>query len=597
MKHVSFIWRFWQPHKHWLYVLLFLTLLSSGVALGYPLIFKYLIDSVQKELAASQPQLAASTTWRYVSLLVVIGLARSLAQTYPGVRAMINCKLEMDIRRYYFGVILEKGYKFFHRFRTGDLVTRLTDDISNHPKIAWFSCSGIFRAVESTSKFLFCMGFMLGMNWKLALLAITPLPIMLWIYYRLRIQMGARAMARQRAVSRTNDSLESAFSGIRIIKAFNAEVNQARAFRGVLDNRIQAEVNMARMWLGMQNLYWAIQFAGQIIVVIAGGMMVIEGSLSLGAFYAFYVYLSLLLGPLMDLPNLFVTSRQAFASIDREIEIEETPGGTERLYEGQLPLEHIDELELRGVNFAYDGATHRSLDGINLKLRAGERAAVVGVVGGGKSTLLKVAAGLMPPSGGAVLVNGRPLGDYHIDSFRSRTGYIPQEATLFSESVLENVRFGRQIPEPELLAALSMAQVREEMEALPAGVKQVLGQRGLTVSGGQKQRLAIARSLAGAPDVLLMDDCTASLDAENEQRFWEAFRERYPGAACLIVTHRLATARQADTIYVLGHGRMVGQGTHQELAASCPEYQALLTREELLSALAPRPPAQRVAAP
>lgn len=136
-----------------------------------------------------------------------------------------------------------------------------------------------------------------------------------------------------------------------------------------------------------------------------------------------------------------------------------------------------------------------------------------------------------------------------------------------------------------------MAQVRAEMEALPSGVQQVLGQRGLTVSGGQKQRLAIARALAGGPDLLLMDDCTASLDAENERRFWEAFRNRYPHAACLIVTHRLATARQADTIYVLVDGQIVGSGSHQELAASCEPYQSLLTREELLAALASAGPA------
>jgi len=137
-----------------------------------------------------------------------------------------------------------------------------------------------------------------------------------------------------------------------------------------------------------------------------------------------------------------------------------------------------------------------------------------------------------------------------------------------------------------VLDSLKNAQVKDEMDALPDGLKQVLGQKGLTVSGGQKQRLAIARALAGSPDLLLMDDCTASLDAENERAFWAMFRQRFPEAACLIVTHRLATARQADTIYVLEEGRIVGKGTHQQLLATCEEYRNFLTREELAAALA-----------
>jgi ATP-binding cassette, subfamily B, multidrug efflux pump len=585
MSYIRWIWRFWRPHKHWLVVLFFLTLLSSAVTIGYPLVFRYLIDGLQQALSARNPQLAASEPWHLLWMMAIIGLARSLANTYPGFRAMINAKLEMDIRRYYFGVILEKGYRFFNRFRTGDLVTRLTDDISNHPKIAWFSCSGIFRAVESTSKFIFCMTFMLTMNWNLALLAITPLPVMLWIYYRIRISMGSRAMARQRAVSRTNDALESAFSGVRILKAFNAEANQAQAFRGILNQRVDAELRMTRMWLGIQNLYWGIQFAGQIIVVLVGGYMVITDQLTYGQFYAFYQYMSLLLGPLMDLPNLFVTSRQAFASIDRENEIEDAPGGTEGIMLGRAPLERVEALELDGVTFTYDGATQPAVSGVKLALAAGQRAAVVGAVGSGKSTLLKIAAGILPPSTGEVRVNRRPLADFDLTALRRRCGYVPQEATLFSESVLENVNFGRQLPDDQLREALAMAQVLDEMEQLPDGLGQVLGQRGLTVSGGQKQRLAIARSLAGGPDVLFMDDCTASLDAENERRFWEQFSQRYPQAACLIVTHRMATARQADTIYVMSRGRLVGSGTHSELAAGCPEYRELLTRDEILAAL------------
>jgi ABC-type multidrug transport system fused ATPase/permease subunit len=314
-------------------------------------------------------------------------------------------------------------------------------------------------------------------------------------------------------------------------------------------------------------------------------MMVINGSLSLGELTAFFLYVGMMLPPMMDIPNLFVTSRTAFACIDREIEIEDTPGGTEGCYEGVKPLESIEELALESVAFSFDEGLPAALSDISLRIKRGERVAVVGAVGCGKTTLVKVAAGLLPPESGTVRINGCPLADWDLASYRARLGYIPQEATLFSESVAGNVLFGRELGGEVVDAALALAQVRDEMIALPEGLEQVLGQKGLSISGGQKQRLAIARALAAGPELLLMDDCTSSLDAENEQAFWQDFGARHPDAACLIVTHRLATAQQADRIYVLAKGHVVGQGTHAELLQSCPEYQSFLTKEELRSAL------------
>jgi ATP-binding cassette, subfamily B, multidrug efflux pump len=585
MKHIRWIWRFWQPHLPWLWVLALLTLLSSAVTLAFPKVLGYVIDNVKKLADASDPQLAASHIWTLTGILVAIGVARSLANLYPGTRALINSRIEMDVRQHYFSQILEKGYRFFCKFRTGDLVTRLTDDISNFPKIAWFACSGIFRAVESGSKFLFCLIFMLMINWQLTLLTLLPLPVMLILFYRVRTAMTQRALERQQITSKTSDALEAAFSGIRILKAFTAEHQTAGRFNTILSDRIDVEMRLMKLWMGMHNIYMGIMLLGQLIVVLAGGLMVVYGKLTVGDFFAFYLYVTLLLPPLMDIPNLFVTSRQAFACIDREIEIEETSGGTENIYTGLAPLASIDRIELREASFTYDGKEVPALTGVGLDIAAGERVAVVGAVGSGKSTLLKMAAGLLPPTSGNLLVNGEPLRNYSLAGYRRLVGYVPQEATLFSETVSENVSFGRGLPAPQIEAALGMAQVLSELRALPNGLDQVLGQRGLTISGGQKQRLAIARALAGQPRLLLMDDCTSALDAENERAFWESFQAANPDTACLIVTHRLATARQADTILVLENGQVAGHGTHDTLLESCEAYRNFLSREELKAAL------------
>jgi len=236
---------------------------------------------------------------------------------------------------------------------------------------------------------------------------------------------------------------------------------------------------------------------------------------------------------------------------------------------------------LKDVKFRYEDDHSWVLNGINLTLKAGTKAAVVGPVGCGKSTLIKLAAGMLPPQEGKVFVNGRPLSEYDIVSYRTLTGYIPQEPVLFSESVKDNVAFGRDINEELVWEALKQGQVADEVRGFVKGADQMLGQRGLTVSGGQKQRIAIARALAGRPGILLMDDCTASLDAENEEGFWEMFAQEFPDAACLIVTHRLATAKRADVIYVLDDGSIVGAGTHDELLKTCEAYRNFQTRIEL----------------
>jgi ATP-binding cassette, subfamily B, multidrug efflux pump len=585
MTHVRWIWRFWQPHRPWLWVLALLTLLSSAVTLAFPKVLGYVIDNVKSLAEASNPELSSSRIWTLTGILIAIGVARSLANLYPGTRALINGRIEMDVRQHYFSKILEKGYRFFSKFRTGDLVTRLTDDISNYPKIAWFACSGVFRAVESGSKFLFCIIFMLMINWQLALLTLLPLPVMLILFYRVRTAMTVRALERQQITSRTSDALEAAFSGIRILKAFTAEEQTAQRFSDLLDERIGVEMRLMQLWMGMQNIYGGIMLLGQLTVVFAGGLMVVYNHLSVGDFFAFSLYVTLLLPPLMDIPNLFVTSRQAFACIDREIEIEETSGGTENVYTGANQLTRLDSVELRDASFTYDGKVDPALAAISLKVAAGQRVAIVGAVGSGKSTLLKMTAGLLPPTDGMLLVNDEPLQGYNLASYRSQIGYVPQEATLFSESVSENVRFGRELSPEDVESALTLAQVIDEFKALPKGLDQVLGQRGLTISGGQKQRLAIARALAGRPRLLLMDDCTSALDAENERAFWESFRAQNPDAACLIVTHRLATARQADTIVVLEGGKLAGVGTHEQLLEACEPYRNFLSREELKAAL------------
>jgi ATP-binding cassette subfamily B protein len=317
-------------------------------------------------------------------------------------------------------------------------------------------------------------------------------------------------------------------------------------------------------------------------------MLVLDGRMSLGTLYAFYVYLDMLIYPMTDLPNLFVTARQAFVSIDREEEILRAAVAVRR--EGRRPVAGpLGKAALRGVTFRYREDLPPALRDVSLLVEPGRRVAVVGPVASGKSTLLRLLAGLLPAQEGAYEIDGRAFEDLDWTQVRARIGYVPQESHLVSETIEENVAFGR-AAEPEWIErCLEIAQMGPDVAAMPDGTRTQLGQRGTLVSGGQKQRIAIARALAGRPDLLLLDDCTASLDARNEDRFWSALDSGFPHLTVVLVSHRLATILRADRIAVLDHGGLADTGTHEELAARCSVYRRFLMAEQRKSHLAGEP--------
>ncbi len=575
-EHAAWLAAYWRPHRRFLIFLFLFTLVSSAVAIAYPLVFRKVIDGVYSVLETKRPE--DTRLFRLIGVLALIALGRLVAGFYPGFRAWMNLKLERGVRERVFGSILEKDYTFFGKFRTGDLVTRLTDDIAEYPRISWFGCSGIFRFVDSLSKFVFCVAAMLFLDTKLALLAMIPVPFMLYVFYMARQELGATYKKQQEAVSRTNNTIEAAFSGIRIVKAFNADGGQENRLGAILNERIGIQLKLAKLIVLVHEMDNIASRIGQVVVLSLGGLAVLDGKLSVGTLYAFYVYLDMLIYPMMDLPNLFVTAKQAFISIDREEEILRHPAVVRRRGPGGAGGS-VSDLVLENVSFRYRDDLPPALERISFRVGKGQKIAVVGPVASGKSTLLKLIAGLLPAQEGRFSVNDIPLDEWNWEAYRARIGYVPQESHLFSETVEENVAFGR-ASEPEwVMDCLRIAQMGPDLAQMKEGIATRLGQRGALVSGGQKQRIAIARALAGKPDLLLLDDCTASLDARNEDLFWAGMIVGFPDAMTFVVSHRLATIRRADRILVLDHGRLIDQGTHHELAGRCDVYRAFLLTE------------------
>ncbi|NLJ10810.1 MAG: ABC transporter ATP-binding protein [Treponema sp.] len=589
-RHLRWIWHIWRERQGLILLLFFLTLLSSLVAVSYPYLTKLLIDMLQK-LIESQPGLAQirAETWRLAGLFILVGITGLIASLFPGIRGAVNVVFEHLIRMKYFKKVLEKDYQFFARFRSGDIVTRLTDDLYDFPKLGWFLCSGIFRAVESISKVLFCLAAMFFINIKLTLLSLIPLPLTILVFYIVQDRIYDTFRRNQEAISDINSQLEQSFSGVMIIKAYACEAKYRRFFSDALQRRFTTEMAVVKLGTVLDMIYMYIDYIAQLVVIFAGGYMAVRGDISIGTFYAFYNYLGMLIYPILDIPQLFVSGKRAFVNIDRLEELarfsavsaSDTTGPASSPQASAASTPTFQSLSLENVYFHYPDRQSPALSGISLSVEPGERIAILGPVGSGKSTLLKLMAGLLPPERGRILINGKARSEFSQETLSRLISYVPQEALLFSGTIRDNVAFGKagagqEISPEDFEEAVRIAQMKREIEAFALGDKTMLGQRGISLSGGQKQRLAIARALARKAQVLLLDDITASLDAANEDLLWQALTEHYRNMTCLVVSHRLSTLQYVDRILFLDQGKIQALGRHEELQDSSSAYRAFI---------------------
>lgn len=576
-KHVKWIAAQWMKQKWFLLVMFFFTLGSSAVSIAFPIVLGKLIDLLRNILSfpAKYPQPMHEVD-RIVWIMLGLGLAQFVTGFYPAFRGWVNIRFENFLRMHYFRFILDKDFRFFQKYRTGDVVTRLTDDLSDFPKISWFLCSGIFRAFNSFSMIAFSLVVMFSISPRLTLFSIAPLPLMMVVFYFTSDKLYKNFERNQRAISNINNQLEMSFSGIRIVKAFVSEEKYNRFFDVALARRFKTEMGVVKLNAVLHLIYEYIDYFAQIGVILFGGYMAVKGRISVGTFYMFYSYLSMMIYPLLDLPQLFVSGKQAFVNIDRLEDMKDYPSFNET-WQGSKKPASIKELRFDRVNCTYPEKTEPAIRDCSFELKEGERLLILGSTGAGKSTVANLLLGLLQPDSGSITVNGMPLEKIDLKSLRELIAYVPQDPVLFTGTVRENVLFAvDKVSGDEYQTAVRTAQLEQEIAAFPQQDETRVGQRGLGVSGGQKQRITIARALVKRPQLLILDDITASLDAENEEKLWQDIDANYPGIAAIVISHRLSTLHYVDRVLYIDSEGHAHQGTHDELVFNNKEYHDFL---------------------
>ena len=542
------------------YLVSFILMIGSSIAAVYP---ARIIGQVVDKIVASE----LNAQWLGTQLVILVGiiLVAYITESIWTYFIFIGYyEVQKELRVKLLRNNLRKKIPFYAHFRTGDIITRSSEDVSTIGEMMGF---GMFALMNSTllgSVSLYMMVTTISL--PLTIAAVLPLPILSYLVYKWGFDLEEEYNKAQNAVSQLNNEVLEMIDGTYVIRAYGQEDAMMDEFRAKTKKAMKQNIVVAEIesrFIPLAQLFMMISFT---IALLYGGYLVSTGDILVGDVIAFQVYMGSIMWPMFMIGDIITNYKRGKVATERINEVLKHDDEIER--GGTKALETIESIEFKDFNFTYPGEESPLLKEINLTLNKGETLGIVGKTGSGKTTLLMQLLHQFPYRGEQLLINREPLIDYDPQMVAGHLAYVPQEHTLFSRTIRENMLFGKEdATDEEIWEALTLASFDGDVKRMPEQLDTMVGEKGVSLSGGQKQRLSIARAFLRNRECLILDDALSAVDAKTEREIISHLQEERGGCMNIISAHRLSAIRHADEIIVMNEGRISERGTHEELLA------------------------------
>ena len=577
MKELRYLNKYFYKYRGRLLLGLLITMIATVFRIVVPAkigdsadaIDLFLKDEISQEMLKSRLQ---------NNILILLGAALAsgfftflMRQTIIVVSRYIEYDLKNEVFRQYERLSLS----FYKRNRTGDLMNRISEDVS---KVRMYAGPALMYSTTTLTLFVVALSYMFYTAPTLTLYAVLPLPVLSISIYRLSLAIHKRSTIVQEYLSKLTTFTQESFSGISVIKAYGIEPRTLGQFTDLADTSKQKNIDLAKVQALFFPLMILLIGASNLLVVYVGGKQFIEGQIDFGTIVEFLIYVNMLTWPVAIVGWVSSIVQQAEASQKR---INEFLKVEPEIVNHATSSENVSgKISFDKVSFRYPDTGIEALKEVSFQVEPGQTLAIIGHTGAGKSTILELIGRLYDIDSGNYEIDGKPARKVDLKSLRKAVGYVPQDAFLFSESIKDNIRFGKEdASSEEIEQAAKDASVHDNIIGFKEGYQTILGERGITLSGGQKQRVSIARAIVHDPRILLLDDCLSAVDTETEEEILKNLQRIGKDKTTVIVSHRVSSAKSADKIIVLEGGRIIQRGNHNELIAQEGYYKELYNKQ------------------